>query len=110
MIYFIFNTITSSRLVVYCLEMYSLFNCHALNCSCNDINPFDKPYPRFPKILDIEFSSFLLEYPQYTRPANFNGMEVPAVLLSGNHKEIEKYRQEQSLVVTKKNRPDLLDN
>ena len=59
--------------------------------------------------LDESFSSFLLEYPQYTRPANFNGMEVPKVLLSGNHKEIEKYRQEQSLEITKRNRPDLLE-
>lgn len=58
--------------------------------------------------LDESFSSFLLEYPQYTRPAVFNGMEVPKVLLSGNHKEIEKYRQEMSLEITKKNRPDLL--
>lgn len=58
--------------------------------------------------LDESFSSFLLEYPQYTRPAVFNGMEVPKVLLSGNHKEIEKYRQQQSLEITKKNRPDLL--
>ncbi|MBE5746400.1 MAG: tRNA (guanosine(37)-N1)-methyltransferase TrmD [Clostridiales bacterium] len=58
--------------------------------------------------LDESFSSFLLEYPQYTRPAVFNGMEVPKVLLSGNHKEIEKYRQEQSLEITRKNRPDLL--
>ena len=58
--------------------------------------------------LDESFSSFLLEYPQYTRPAVFNGMEVPKVLLSGNHKEIEKYRQEKSLEITKKNRPDLL--
>ena len=58
--------------------------------------------------LDESFSSFLLEYPQYTRPSVFNGMEVPKVLLSGNHKEIEKYRQEMSLEITKKNRPDLL--
>lgn len=58
--------------------------------------------------VEESFSNNLLEYPQYTRPANFNGLEVPAVLLSGNHKEIEKYRQEKSLEITKKNRPDLL--
>ena len=58
--------------------------------------------------LDESFTNFLLEYPQYTRPANFNGLEVPSVLLGGNHKEIEKFRQEQALEITKKNRPDLL--
>jgi len=58
--------------------------------------------------VDESFSSNLLEYPQYTRPSNFNGMEVPKVLLNGNHKEIEKWRQAESLNITKKNRPDLL--
>lgn len=56
------------------------------------------------------FSSKLLEYPQYTKPRNFRGMEVPEVLLSGNHKEIFKWRQEKSLEVTKLKRPDLLEN
>ena len=55
------------------------------------------------------FSNNLLEYPQYTRPSDFMGMTVPSVLLSGNHKEIEKYRQDQSLIITQKNRPDLLE-
>lgn len=55
------------------------------------------------------FSSNLLEYPQYTRPASFEGMAVPDVLLSGNHKQIELWRNEQSLIVTQKNRPDLLE-
>ncbi|MBR3324997.1 MAG: tRNA (guanosine(37)-N1)-methyltransferase TrmD [Clostridia bacterium] len=50
----------------------------------------------------------LLEYPQYTRPALFEGMEVPEVLTSGNHQEIEKWRKEQALAETKKKRPDLL--
>jgi len=50
----------------------------------------------------------LLEYPQYTRPENFNGQKVPKILLSGNHAEIEKWRAEQALRITKKNRPDLL--
>lgn len=54
------------------------------------------------------FSDNLLEYPQYTKPAEFNGLKVPEVLLSGNHKEIEKYRKEKSLEITRKNRPDLL--
>jgi tRNA (guanine37-N1)-methyltransferase len=54
------------------------------------------------------FSQGLLEYPQYTRPYEFNGMLVPEVLLSGNHAEIAKWRKEQSLLITQKNRPDLL--
>lgn len=58
--------------------------------------------------VDESFSDNLLEYPQYTKPAKFNGLKVPEVLLSGNHKEIEKYRKEKSLEITRKNRPDLL--
>lgn len=59
----------------------------------------------------LNFESFegnLLEYPQYTRPANFMGMKVPAILLSGNHKKIELWRKNQALIKTKKMRPDLL--
>lgn len=59
--------------------------------------------------LDEEsFSNNLLEYPQYTRPADFMGYKVPEVLLSGNHKEIAKWREEKSKEKTKKVRPDLL--
>lgn len=58
--------------------------------------------------VDESFSDNLLEYPQYTKPADFNGIKVPDVLLSGNHKEIEKYRREKSLEITKRKRPDLL--
>ena len=54
------------------------------------------------------FSNNLLEYPQYTRPENFNGKTVPEVLTSGNHQEIAKWRFEQSLITTYKKRPDLL--
>lgn len=54
------------------------------------------------------FSNNLLEYPQYTRPLEFEGEKVPEVLLSGNHQEIEKWRQEQSLIETFKKRKDLL--
>ena len=50
----------------------------------------------------------LLEYPQYTKPAEWNGMKVPDVLLSGHHANIEKWRTEQSLKRTKEKRPDLL--
>jgi tRNA (guanine37-N1)-methyltransferase len=50
----------------------------------------------------------LLEYPQYTRPAEFRGMKVPEVLLSGNHAEIAKWRREQAKLRTVARRPDLL--
>jgi tRNA (guanine37-N1)-methyltransferase len=54
------------------------------------------------------FSHGLLEYPQYTRPAEFQGMKVPEVLLSGNHAQIAKWRAEQAEARTKERRPDLL--
>jgi tRNA (guanine37-N1)-methyltransferase len=57
---------------------------------------------------DESFSHGLLEYPQYTRPAEFRGMKVPEVLLSGNHAGIEKWRREQAKLRTEKQRPDLL--
>jgi tRNA (guanine37-N1)-methyltransferase len=57
---------------------------------------------------DESFSHGLLEYPQYTRPAEFRGMKVPDVLVSGNHAEIEKWRREQAKLRTKEKRPDLL--
>lgn len=59
-------------------------------------------------VLD-SFSTGLLEHPQYTRPASFNGLEVPEVLLSGNHAKIEQWREEQSLIRTYKRRKDLLE-
>ncbi len=52
----------------------------------------------------------LLEYPQYTKPSEWRGIEVPEVLLSGHHANIEKWRREKSLEVTKKKRPDLLND
>ena len=57
---------------------------------------------------DESFSQALLEYPQYTRPADFRGMKVPEVLMNGNHAEIEKWRREQAKLRTKEQRPDLL--
>lgn len=57
---------------------------------------------------DETFQDGLLEYPQYTRPAEFRGMEVPEVLQNGHHAEIEKWRSEQSLKKTQAVRPDLL--
>jgi tRNA (guanine37-N1)-methyltransferase len=57
---------------------------------------------------DDSFSNGLLEAPQYTRPADFRGWKVPDVLLSGNHAEIAKWRNEQAIKRTRENRPDLL--
>lgn len=54
------------------------------------------------------FNDNLLDYPVYTKPASYKGMEVPPVLLSGNHQEIKKYRDKERLRVTKERRPDLL--
>ncbi|MFZ4438244.1 MAG: tRNA (guanosine(37)-N1)-methyltransferase TrmD [Syntrophales bacterium] len=55
------------------------------------------------------FSMGLLEYPHYTRPAAYRGWEVPEVLLSGNHREIDAWRRREALLRTRKRRPDLLD-
>jgi len=57
---------------------------------------------------DDSFSEGLLEYPQYTRPAEYRGMEVPEVLLSGNHAAIAEWRRKMSIIKTAKLRPDLL--
>ena len=57
---------------------------------------------------DETFSNNLLEYPQYTRPAEFMGLKVPDVLVSGNHQEVDKWRLQKSIEITEKNRPDLL--
>ena len=57
---------------------------------------------------DESFSHGLLEYPQYTRPAEFRGLRVPEVLLSGNHAEIARWRGEQARHRTKERRPDLM--
>lgn len=58
---------------------------------------------------DDSFSTGLLEYPQYTRPIEYKGMSVPEVLLSGNHKNIARFRKKESLRRTYIKRPDLLD-
>jgi tRNA (guanine37-N1)-methyltransferase len=59
---------------------------------------------------DESFSHGLLEYPHYTRPADFRGMKVPEILLSGHHAEIAKWRAEQARLRTKERRPDLLES
>jgi tRNA (guanine37-N1)-methyltransferase len=58
-------------------------------------------------VVDESFSQGLLEYPHYTRPAEFRGLKVPPVLLSGNHAAIDKWRHEQALERTARRRPDL---
>jgi tRNA (guanine37-N1)-methyltransferase len=60
-------------------------------------------------ILDESHTGKLLEYPQYTRPPIFMDMEVPPVLLSGNHEEIRKWRRREAIRKTFFKRPDLLD-
>ena len=60
--------------------------------------------------LDDSFNDhYLLDYPTYTKPRVFRGMEVPDILLSGDHKKIEEYRKEESIKKTKELRPDLLE-
>ena len=61
-------------------------------------------------VLEESFTNGLLEYPQYTRPEIFEGEKVPEVLLSGHHKNIEKWRRLEALKITLKKRPDLLEN
>lgn len=59
---------------------------------------------------DESFSHGLLEYPHYTRPADYRGWKVPDVLVSGNHAAIERWRREQALARTRERRPDLVQN
>lgn len=59
--------------------------------------------------MDESFSNGLLEYPQYTRPEEFEGKRVPEVLLSGHHENIRKWRRLQSLIITRDRRKDLFD-
>ena len=59
---------------------------------------------------DESFSEGLLEYPQYTRPADFRGMRVPEILLNGHHANIQKWRREQAIEKTREQRPELLSH
>lgn len=59
-------------------------------------------------LVDESFASGMLEYPQYTRPADFNGLKVPEILLSGDHKKIDDWRREQSEKLTRERRPELI--
>ena len=65
-------------------------------------------FESFSQATNYKLPATLLEYPQYTRPEEYRDWKVPKVLLSGNHKEIEKYRYEKAIERTKKARPDLL--
>ena len=60
-------------------------------------------------LVEESFEEGLLEYPQYTRPQNWNNILVPNVLLSGNHKKINTWRKNQAEAITRKRRPDLWD-
>jgi tRNA (guanine37-N1)-methyltransferase len=57
---------------------------------------------------DESHSEVLLEYPQYTRPEEYEGEKVPKILMNGNHAEIDKWRREQAIARTKTRRPDLI--
>lgn len=59
--------------------------------------------------LNDSFNNNLLDYPTYTKPRVYRGMEVPEVLLNGNHKEIDEYRKKEALKRTMEKRPDLLE-
>lgn len=61
-------------------------------------------------LVEESHTNNLLEYPQYTKPDNFCGMVVPEILKSGNHEKIKEYRKQESIRITKKYRPDLLNN
>jgi tRNA (guanine37-N1)-methyltransferase len=56
------------------------------------------------------FAAGLLEYPQYTRPPTFRGMDVPAILTSGNHGAVDRWRQDQAIERTRRRRPDMLND
>ena len=61
-------------------------------------------------LLSESFSNGLLEYPQYTKPQEFMGIKVPDVLLSGNHKEVDKWRENEAEKITAERRPDMLED
>ena len=65
---------------------------------------------RWESVVNESFSTGLLDYPQYTRPAEYRGYTVPEVLLSGDHAKIEKWRKKKALEKTKRTRPELMNN
>ncbi len=84
-------------------ELPALIVCDAVARMCEGVLSADECYE------EESIFSGLLEYPHYTRPEEWHGKRVPEVLLSGNHRNIEKYRHEESLRITKKRRPDLYE-
>ncbi|MBR3267466.1 MAG: tRNA (guanosine(37)-N1)-methyltransferase TrmD [Oscillospiraceae bacterium] len=82
-------------------ELPALILTDAVARMCENVLPSPDAYEE-----ESHFSG-LLEYPQYTRPENWEGETVPAVLLSGHHRKIAEWRQEQSLALTRERRPDL---
>ena len=76
--------------------------------SDRNVRPFDKLRAGSTGADSTCGSGGLLDYPHYTRPADFRGMKVPEVLLDGNHEEIKRWRRRSALEKTKRNRPDLL--
>ena len=77
--------------------------------SDRSVRPFDKLRAGSARADSTCASGGLLDYPHYTRPAEFRGMKVPEVLLNGNHDEIRRWRRRSALEKTLRNRPDLLD-
>ena len=75
---------------------------------CDSVLRLVKGSMKEESIREESFEDGLLEYPQYTRPAEYKGEKVPEVLLSGDHEAIRKWRHEEALRLTKENRPDLL--
>ena len=74
------------------------------------VSRYKEGVPSKESIEEESFSNGLLEYPQYTRPEVFEDIKVPEVLLSGNHQNINKWRKEKSIEITRIKRPDLLKN
>ena len=85
---------------------FEFFNSDFLKKTCDNIGV---QYVEEESHINDSFNNNLLDYPTYTKPRVYEGMEVPEVLLSGDHKKIEQYRYEESLRKTKERRPDLLE-
>lgn len=92
-----------------CVGDYVLFGgeAAALNIIESTVRLLPEVVGNNDSIEEESFTQDLLEFPQYTRPQVYRGKEVPEVLLSGNHKEIEKWRFEQRKIKTSENRPDM---
>ena len=98
--------------VLKCMGMMALVALAFTSCKKNETPKqtfhFNAPEFSYESLDEESFNSNLLEYPQYTRPEVYKGMEVPSVLTGGNHEEIRKWRLRKSLQKTLMNRPDLI--